>query len=132
MKVSKTLALIVSSTLLFAACGNSGDKTKSGETTPATAQAPAESSKGLELIGVNDCTTCHRLQKDGSGPNTGPSYSEVADKYAPAADTTVDRLVKKIVNGGNGVWGQAFMTPHTNVPEADVKEMVKYILSLKK
>ena len=90
------------------------------------------SDKGLELIGASDCTTCHRLHKEAAGASIGPSYSEVAAKYAPAADTTVDRLVHKIIAGGTGVWGAVPMTPHPALAPADVKVMVTYILSLKK
>jgi cytochrome c len=55
----------------------------------------------------------------------------VAAKYSPAADTTVDRIVNKIIAGGSGVWGTVPMTPHPALPPADVKVMVTYILSLK-
>src|SRR5882672_4210409 len=139
MNRTKKLVFILSVTFLAAACGNSGE-TKSADTkdTPAAAPAatpPADAAtndKGLELIGASDCTTCHRLNKASSGASIGPAYSEVAAKYSPAADTTVDRIVKKIISGGSGVWGTVPMTPHPSVPEADVREMVKYILALKK
>jgi cytochrome c len=75
--------------------------------------------------------TCHRLHKEAAGASIGPSYSEVAKKYAPAADTTIDRLVHKIIAGGSGVWGSVPMTPHAAVSPADAKEMVVYILALK-
>lgn len=137
MNMSKKLAFILSFTIFAAACGNSGE-TKSADTkdTASTAtSAPATASandKGLELIGASDCTTCHRLNKASSGASIGPAYDEVAAKYSPAADTTVDRIVKKIISGGSGIWGTIPMTPHPSVKEADVREMVKYILALKK
>jgi cytochrome c len=85
------------------------------------------------LIGTSDCTTCNKLDKSSTtGIAIGPAYSDVAAKYAPAADTTVDRLVKKIITGGSGVWGPTPMTPHPALKEADIREMVKYILTLKK
>lgn len=135
--MNKRLAFILSCTIFAAACGNSGDTKKtdsSGTTTPAatTPSTSAAGEKGLELIGASDCTTCHRLDKAASGASIGPAYNEVAAKYSPAADSTVDRLVKKIIAGGSGIWGSVPMTPHPSVPEADVREMVKYILSLKK
>jgi cytochrome c len=135
--MSKRLAFILSCTIFAAACGNSGESkpTDTAATAPSTTKAPATTSadsKGLELIGASDCTTCHRLDKAGSGASIGPAYSEVADKYSPAADSTVNRLVKKIIAGGSGVWGTVPMTPHPSIPEPDVKEMVKYILTLKK
>ncbi len=129
----KKLIIILSGALLAYACGNSSGSSdkKDAEAAPA-ATVSAASEKGLELIGSSDCTTCHRLQKDAAGATIGPAYSEVAAKYAPAADTTVNRLVKKIISGGNGVWGPTPMTPHAALAESDVREMVVYILSLKK
>ena len=121
---------------LAVACGNSGNSAeteKKDSSSSAPAAAPAASNeKGLELIGASDCTTCHRLEKASTGAAIGPAYSEVAEKYAPAADSTVNRLVEKIIKGGQGVWGQVPMTPHPALPEADVKDMVTYILSIKK
>ncbi|MDO6432256.1 c-type cytochrome [Flavitalea sp. BT771] len=135
--MSRKLLVILSCTIFAAACGNSGESKPTDTTakTPSTSTAPATTnadSKGLELIGASDCTTCHRLDKAGSGASIGPAYSEVAAKYSPAADSTVNRLVKKIISGGSGVWGAVPMTPHPSIPEPDVKEMVKYILTLKK
>ena len=139
MHFSKQLVAVLSSALLLGACGNNSD-TKTApaqDTTAATPAAPATSStasdKGLELIGASDCTTCHKLNKEASsGASIGPAYSEVAAKYSPAADTTVDRLVKKVISGGSGVWGTVPMTPHPMLKPEDVKTMVTYILSLKK
>jgi cytochrome c len=130
----KKLFVILSCSLVAFACGNSTDSTtakKDSAAAPATVSASAE--RGLELIGASDCTTCHKLDKSGTSttPPIGPAYSDVAKKYAPAADTTVNRLVKKIISGGSGVWGTTPMTPHPTLPEADVKEMVQYILTLK-
>lgn len=129
MKKTILFLLICSAVILACNSGGSSSKTDSSATAPA---APAAAdSKGLELIGASDCTTCHRLHKEAAGASIGPSYSEVAAKYSPAADTTVDRLVNKIIAGGNGVWGTVPMTPHPALAPADVKEMVTYILSLK-
>jgi cytochrome c len=130
----KKTFIILSCTLFAVACGNSGEaKTGNGKDSSASSAQPiVANQKGLELIGASDCTTCHRLDQAAPGSSIGPAYSEVAKKYAPAADTTVDRLVQKIINGGTGIWGQLPMTPHAALPPADVKEMVKYILTLKK
>jgi cytochrome c len=116
------------------ACNSGGSSSKATDSAATTTAAPvsSDSEKGLELIGASDCTTCHRLEKDAPGASIGPAYSDVAAKYAPAADTTVNRLVHKIITGGSGVWGTVPMTPHAALSEADVKVMVNYILSLKK
>jgi cytochrome c len=130
--MKKTILFLLAGATAILACNSSGSssgKTDSAATAPAA--VPAASEKGLELIGASDCTTCHRLHKTDPGANIGPYYSQVAAKYSPAADTTVDRLVHKIIAGGNGVWGSVPMTPHPALAPADVKEMVTYILSLK-
>jgi cytochrome c len=133
MNFSKSLVAILASSVILSACGNSGDaKSGSKDTTAAAAPANnAASDKALEMIAASDCTTCHRLNKNATGATTGPAYSDVAAKYSPAADTTVDRLVKKIVTGGSGVWGSVPMTPHPALKEADIRTMVNYILTLK-
>lgn len=134
----KKFVVVASAAVLMAACGNgnSGESKPAATTKDTTASAPAtaatSSDKGLELIGASDCTTCHRLQKDGPGSTIGPAYSEVAAKYSPAADTTVNRLIKKVITGGSGIWGSVPMTPHPALKEEDVKTMVTYILTLKK
>ena len=136
----KKTFVILSCIALATACG-SGSETKAPEnkdTAAATTSAATttgtspEAEKALELIGSSDCTTCHRLEKSGAGASIGPAYSDVAAKYAPAADTTVDRLVKKIISGGYGVWGSVPMTPHPALKEADARTIVKYIMTLKK
>jgi cytochrome c len=137
MNMRNNLLLVFSASLLLSACGNNGNDTRKDSTTAASASAaatPAASpagEKGLELIGSNDCTACHSVRK-GQGPNTGPAYEDVAAKYAPAADTTVNRLIRKILSGGQGVWGSNVMTPHPALPDSDARTMVTYILSIKK
>jgi cytochrome c len=130
--MKKTILFLVIGSASILAC-NSGSSSGSKSDTAAAPVAAASdaSEKGLELIGASDCTTCHRLHKEAAGASIGPAYSEVAAKYSPAADTTVDRLVHKIISGGTGVWGAVPMTPHPALAPADVKIMVTYILSLK-
>ena len=126
--------------LIVAACYacNSGADTKTTTATdsaakPATPAAADPSSnpdyaKGLALIGGADCLTCHKVDE----PLTGPTYRDVANKYAPLPDTIIRHLAGKIISGGNGVWGEVFMTPHPAVSIEDAEAMVKYILLLKK
>ena len=130
--MKKAILLLLMGSTAVVACNSSGSSTEAKTDTAAAVAAPAAAdSKGLEMIGASDCTTCHRLHKETAGVAIGPSYSEVAAKYSPTADTTVDRIVKKIIAGGSGVWGSVPMTPHPALAPADVKVMVTYILSLK-
>lgn len=89
--------------------------------------APAGKSKGEALLSKSDCLACHsKTQK-----LVGPAYVNVAGKY-PATDENIEHLADKIIAGGQGVWGAIPMTPHPGLSKDDAKEMVKYILSLKK
>lgn len=89
--------------------------------------AGADFSKGKNLIAKSDCLACH---KDDT-KLLGPAYIDVAKKYEPT-DANITKLADKIIKGGAGVWGDIPMSPHPGVPQADAKEMVKYILSLNK
>jgi cytochrome c len=136
MNVRNTLASMLTLGLLAAAfgCGNGGGSSSTA-TPPAkdtvAAATTASGDKALDMIGASDCTTCHRLHQAAAGSPIGPAYDQVAAKYSPAADTTIDRLVKKIISGGTGMWGITPMTPHPALKDADVRQMVQYILTLK-
>jgi cytochrome c len=115
---------------------NSDSKSNSGEKAAETKEEkPAETSitdnpdyqAGLELIAKSDCLTCHKVDEK----LTGPSYRDVANKYASQAPGIIPQLADKIVKGGTGVWGQVPMLPHPTISQADAEKMVKYILLLK-
>ncbi|WP_086595685.1 c-type cytochrome [Hymenobacter crusticola] len=82
--------------------------------------------KGGKLIAASDCGGCHREGEK----LLGPAYVAVAEKY-PDTKANIDMLAKKVITGGKGNWGEIAMTPHPDLKEADAKEMVTYILSLK-
>ena len=78
------------------------------------------------LAQKSGCLACHAVDKK----IVGPSYKEVANKYR--ADKGAEaKLVDKVKKGGQGVWGPVPMPPNTHVADADIKTLVKWILSLK-
>lgn len=97
----------------------------------AAASAPtagAVDAKAAEaMTKANGCLACHTLKSR----LVGPSYQEVADKYRGDA-TAEAKLIKKVKDGGAGVWGQIPMIPHPGISDADLKTMVDWILSLPK
>lgn len=123
------IAFLISGAM--AACGGGdGAKKPAEEKTEEKKEAGSTeiaNQKGLELIGANDCMTCHKLNEK----NIGPAYSDVAAKYENT-QATVDTLVEKVIKGGQGNWGTVPMTPHPALSKEDATEMVKYILGLKK
>ena len=86
--------------------------------------APALASE--ELAKKHACTACHAIDKK----LVGPGYKEVAAKYRGNAKAEA-MLIEKVKKGGVGTWGQVPMPPNAQVPDADVKTLVKWVLSLK-
>lgn len=127
--------IIISITVMafIVACGgnDSNEKTTTEaepsktETTDIT-QHP-DYQNGLAIEAKLDCATCHRVEEKVQGP----SYREIANKYA-GSDTAVDYLAKKIITGGGGVWGEIMMAPHPSLSEEDAKTLARYILLMKK
>ena len=87
-------------------------------TTPALAD--------VALATAKNCTSCHAVDKK----VLGPSYKEVATKYAGQADA-VDKLSGKIMKGGAGAWGPVPMPANAQVNADEAKKLVTWILTLK-
>lgn len=89
-------------------------------------QEKVYSSAGEQLIDESNCLSCHQLNKASSGP----SYQQVAERYARDTPTNVQHLMNKISNGGGGVWGEAAMPAHPDLNSTQLNQIVKYILAL--
>ena len=88
------------------------------------ANAAVDEAKAKQLAQKYNCLACHAVDKK----LVGPPYMEVAKKYK-GDKGALDRLAAKVKNGGSGVWGAIPMPPN-NVPEADIKTIVEWVLSL--
>lgn len=77
----------------------------------------------LDLAQKKNCMACHAVDKK----LVGPSYKDVAAKYAGQKDA-VDKLSQKVIKGGTGVWGQVPMPANAQVSEAEAKQLVTWIL----
>lgn len=80
----------------------------------------------LALATSKNCMACHAVDKK----LVGPSYKDVAAKYAGQKDA-VDKLAAKVMKGGSGVWGPVPMPANTQVNEVEAKKLVAWVLSLK-
>jgi cytochrome c len=128
--MKKVLGTMVAVVVLMA-CGSNKDN-KAAEATTATSSTTSLSAnpdyqKGLELVGKNDCLTCHKANEK----SIGPAYKDVAAKYENN-DDNVKMLAEKIIKGGSGNWGAIPMTAHPALKQEDAEAMVKYVLLLKK
>jgi len=92
----------------------------------AAAFVAAPALANLELAQKSGCTACHAVDKK----VVGPSYKEVAAKYK-ADKGAAAKLEEKVKKGGQGVWGPVPMPPNSFVSDADIKTLVKWVLSQK-
>ena len=78
----------------------------------------------LQLATAKNCMACHAVDKK----LVGPSYKDVAAKYAGQKDAA-DKLAVKVMKGGSGVWGPVPMPANAQVNADEAKKLVAWILS---
>ncbi|WP_295718108.1 c-type cytochrome [Mucilaginibacter sp.] len=140
----KKVFFILCISAVVTACGGNSSSKAGGDSTASTKATTADAdtvvaktatdaagtstaSAGEKLLAANDCGTCHKVDTK----VIGPAFQDIAKKYE-ASEANIDMLAKKVITGGSGNWGTMAMTPHAALAESDAKELVKYILSLKK
>ncbi len=81
--------------------------------------------QGKNMAMSMDCKTCHKQDEK----SIGPAFSQVAVKYK-GKNNARDYLVRKIILGGGGVWGETAMAAHPNLKPEDAGRIVDWVLSL--
>ena len=89
-----------------------------------SAAVPAMADQALAT--AKNCMACHAIDKK----LVGPSYKDVAAKYAGQKDA-VDKLAAKIIKGGSGVWGPIPMPANAQVNDAEAKKLAAWALTQK-
>ena len=74
------------------------------------------------------CDECHAV----SETRIGPPFLAVASRYSAEGDAAVERLARKIINGGAGSWGAVPMVPNERVSLEDARAIARWILTLSK
>ena len=80
----------------------------------------------MQLATSKNCMACHAVEKK----LVGPSYKDVAAKYAGQTDA-VEKLTVKVMKGGSGVWGPVPMPANAQVSADEAKKLVAWILAQK-
>ena len=80
----------------------------------------------MALATAKNCMACHAV----ASKLVGPSYKDVAAKYAGQPDAA-DKLAVKVMKGGSGVWGPVPMPANAQVTADDAKKLVAWILAQK-
>lgn len=79
----------------------------------------------LKLAQKEGCLGCHAVDKK----LVGPAWKDVAAKYKGDAGAEA-KLAKKVREGGKGVWGDIVQPANTTTSDADIKTLVKFVLTL--
>lgn len=77
-----------------------------------------------EIAKKNACMSCHAAERK----LVGPSYNDVAKKYAGQKDAAAT-LAKSIKAGGAGKWGPVPMPAQANLSEADASTLAAWIMA---
>lgn len=78
-----------------------------------------------KLAEKKNCLACHGVKEK----IVGPSFRDVAAKYAAQADASA-MLAEKIRKGGAGNWGDMAMPPNDVTP-AEAKTLADWVLATK-
>lgn len=146
------LALLCASVLLVA-CDNKDEKSAAKATADAVTALPGSANKDKtpdarapevdesimpQLAKKNNCAACHSIGKK----IVGPAWLDVATRYKGASKfeykgkeyPLLEGLVMKVSLGGSGHWGVMPMpaNDYAGIKQAEIKELVQFILGLAK
>jgi len=76
------------------------------------------------LLATNACTGCHAVDRK----IVGPSFEEVAAKYAGTDDAAIS-LAASIKSGGTGKWGEMAMPPMAGLSDAEALALAEFVLA---
>lgn len=80
----------------------------------------------MDLAKAKNCLLCHSID----AKVIGPAFRKVAEKYLGQKEVE-DKLVKKVREGGGGVWGMYGMPANGQVNDAEARTLVKWVLDQK-
>ena len=91
------------------------------------AHAVLDNAAAEAMMKKDGCAACHEIDKK----LIGPPFQAVAAKYKGDKNAAA-MLRDKVKKGGTHVWGDMVMPPNILASEADIKELVDWILTLNK
>ena len=91
------------------------------------AHAALDNAAAETMMKKDGCAACHEIDKK----LIGPPFQDIAAKYQGDKGAAA-RLKDKVKKGGTHVWGDVVMPPNILASDADINELVDWILTLKK
>lgn len=77
------------------------------------------------IMAKGNCNSCHNKDK----ASIGPALVSISRKYKNTP-SELERLAKKIREGGSGVWGEAVMPANPSIAVSDANTVLDYIMHL--
>lgn len=90
---------------------------------PAQQAAAPEANPVRKLLSANGCMACHAVERK----LVGPGFREIAERYRNDGGA-VDRLARKIREGGSGAWGLTPMPPHPQLGTSDLALIAGWVM----
>lgn len=81
---------------------------------------------GMRLMRDKTCLGCHQVDRR----RVGPSFVDIANRYAPDREVAIPMLVNSIRHGNRGKWSAIPMPAQPHVSEQEALAMTLFILSL--
>lgn len=91
----------------------------------AIAAPNADHAAMLQLADDSRCLVCHDVDET----VRGPAWKDVAKRYRGQAEME-EVLVKKVHEGGGGVWGNDTMSANKRAGLENIRVLVRWILTL--
>ena len=89
--------------------------------------AELDNAAAQSIMKKHGCTSCHEV----NNKVVGPAFQDVAAKYRNDKGAAT-KLANKVKKGGAHVWGEAAMPPNVLITDAEVRNLVGWILALQK
>ncbi len=126
MKANPVVLAVLCSALLLA-CSEENNTPAKTDSSSAIVPASTDQQSMPAVALKNSCDACHAINTK----KVGPAWMDVSKKYKSNPDAEA-LLIAKVRKGGAGVWGKMPMPPNVTPSEAEIKELVEYILKLSK
>lgn len=101
-----------------------GTRTVAGEVANEHVEVTKPLPIAREVANKNGCLACHSV----TSKIVGPSFREVFRRYKDTTNGEV-RLLSKIKQGGQGIWGTTPMPPNPQLTDEALKILVRWILT---
>lgn len=80
----------------------------------------------MDLLQKQNCLNCHAVEQK----KLGPSFMQIAQKYAENQPKNQAHIVRVIQYGSRGQWGVVPMLGNAKISEAQSQQIAQWILNL--